>query len=167
MIISGLVFTVTGVYCFIKLGSPWASVSFVPGIVMIVTGVSNSLSWLVSRRSKGAAGWVFSSGLLSAVLGILVLLYPFPTDLTVTIVFGMWTLITGIHWLISAIERKGFGRHRFVVGIAGLLAVCVGLFGFVYPLFLTLALTAVLGIIFIMRGVGDIVAGLAMSGGRL
>ncbi|MDR1952907.1 MAG: DUF308 domain-containing protein [Clostridiales Family XIII bacterium] len=166
MIIIGVLLTVTGVFCFANLEKAWVSFAFVVGVVMLVTGASQVLSYFFARKSRSQVGWVLTEGLLTVALGLIVLLYPFQVDLMVTAIFGVWLLIAGLLRLTASLEMKGVSFRRAPMALSGLVSVAVGIFGFVHPYLMGLALAAVLGVLLIMQGINALVAGLALLNKR-
>ncbi|MDR1028592.1 MAG: DUF308 domain-containing protein [Clostridiales Family XIII bacterium] len=166
MIVMGVLLTVTGVFCFANLEKEWLSFAFVIGIVMLIAGLSNILSYLFERKSRPQVGWVLTEGFLTVILGLIALLYPFRTDLMITVVFGLWLITSGLMRVTAAFEMKGRGLRRAPVALSGLIGIAVGVFGFVHPYLWGMALAAVLGVLFIMQGVSDLITGLALPGRR-
>jgi uncharacterized membrane protein HdeD (DUF308 family) len=166
MIVIGVLLTVTGVFCFANLEKAWISFAFVVGVVMLVAGASHVLSYFFERKSRPQVGWVLTEGLLSVALGIIVLLYPFQIDLMITAIFGVWLLISGLLRLTASFDMKGVGFRRAPMALSGLISVAVGVFGFVHPYLMSMALAAVLGVLFIMQGINSLVSGLTLPSKR-
>ncbi|MDR0356926.1 MAG: DUF308 domain-containing protein [Clostridiales Family XIII bacterium] len=167
MIVMGVALTVTGVFCFMNLEKTWGSFAFVVGVMMLISGAGNVLSYLIERKNKYRAGWVLPEGLFTMALGGIALLYPFGADLMITAVFGVWLIMSGVFRLTAFLEMKGSGSARASVALSGLISVAVGIFGFAHPYLFGVALAAVLGVFFIMQGINALVMGLALpSKGR-
>ncbi|MDR2156681.1 MAG: DUF308 domain-containing protein [Clostridiales Family XIII bacterium] len=166
MIAMGVLLTVTGVFCFANLEKEWSAFAFIVGVVMLIAGASNILSYLFEKKSRPHVGWVLAEGLLTVTLGVLALLYPFRADLVITAVFGMWLISSGVLRLTAVFEMKGSGLRKTPVALAGLCGIAVGVFGFVHLYVMSLALAAVVGVLFIMQGVNALVTGLALPSKR-
>ena len=97
-------------------------------------------------------------GIVCIVLGILALLAPGLTGLSIAMVLGVLVLIGGIAriaWAFKA-ESLGKGTLKFILG--GFTALCgMALIG--NPLFASGALTVILAVYFILDGVFEISAG--------
>jgi uncharacterized membrane protein HdeD (DUF308 family) len=106
-------------------------------------------------------------GLLSVAAGILALAYQDITLLALGLILGIYILVFATFALMSAFEPGASTGHvvlRMIVGIVGILA---GLVAIVRPGASVLALLIVLGLWFIVTGVGDLVRGIVEPGNRV
>jgi uncharacterized membrane protein HdeD (DUF308 family) len=166
MIAVGLLLTVAGVFCFANLEKEWIAFAFVIGVVLLIAGVSNILSYFFEKKSRPQVGWVLTEGLFTTALGLVALFYPFHTNLLITVVFGLWLLVSGLFRITAVFEMKGSGLRKMPAALSGLACVAVGIFGFVHPYVSGMAFAAVLGILLIMQGINVLVTGLALPGKR-
>lgn len=104
---------------------------------------------------------ILVTGILSAVLGILILAWPGPTLVVAGILFGIYLMSTGLLQLISA-----FGAHvtvglRILTFISGILALVLGLLCFNSTFESILLLATWIGIGWLFRGVALLVAAIS------
>lgn len=97
------------------------------------------------------------TGLLSVVLGIVVLSWPGPSILVAGIIFGIYLLVSGLMQLVAA-----FGTHistgmRVLAFISGALSVLLGVFCFRSELGSVLLLAVWIGIGWLFRGITQVV----------
>ncbi len=106
------------------------------------------------------AAWqvVLLTGVVSLILGVLVLIWPGSTLLATGVLFGLYLVISGVFQLVAA-----FGTHRTtslrVLGfISGALSILLGLFCFRGPMQSLLLLALWIGIGWLIRGITQTVA---------
>ena len=165
----GVILTLAGIWCLVNLGKTYAALAFVLGIVMLVSGISNIITYISQHRSSHVTGWVLADGILTTILGIIVLLNPFTADVMISIFFGMWLMMSGVLRIVGAFEvrkiRIASGDKTWLwMMILGVLTLLVGLYGFVHPVIAGVALAMMLAIFFIMQGINSIALGISMSG---
>ena len=108
-------------------------------------------------KSDGTAMNVF--GVIAIVLGILAMLMPGVTGLSVVTMVGVLVLLAGVVRMYWAFKAGSLGKGLFVFAIGGLTLLCgIALVG--NPLFASGVLTIVLAIYFIVDGVSELVAGM-------
>ena len=71
-------------------------------------------------------GLVVVMGILSIVLGALVIIYPGATIVTVAIFFAAWLFVSGIFSVFGAFTTDGDTGSRVLSAIIGVLSVIVG-----------------------------------------
>lgn len=73
-------------------------------------------------------GWVLFFGLVTLVLGVLVVIRPRDTIYAVAILLGIWLFVAGLFRMITAIaDHEDSGGARWLMAFLGLLAVIVGI----------------------------------------
>ena len=75
------------------------------GIFWVVNGTIELFTAL-SQRGLPQRGWVAAMGVLSILAGIVVLIYPGESLLTLTIVLGIWLLIYGVMEITAAFRLR-------------------------------------------------------------
>jgi len=75
------------------------------GIFWVVNGTIELFAAL-SQRGMPGRGWTAAMGLLSILAGIVVLSYPGPGLVTLTIVLGIWLLIYGLMEITAAFRLR-------------------------------------------------------------
>jgi uncharacterized membrane protein HdeD (DUF308 family) len=106
--------------------------------------------------------WVVGlQGLASVILGVLLLAWPEISIYALTIVFGIYTLATGITAFAGAFSSQSKDERASLV-LSGLLGIVVGIVVLVWPSISALALLYVIGIYAVMLGTLGIVASLRL-----
>jgi len=96
-------------------------------------------------------GWMVTIGVISIVLGIAALFFPWWTTLGIELVFGIFLLIVGVLELV----RLFFDRSAGGIGLSvifGILAIVAGGLLLAYPLQGMFTLTLVLAVFFLLGG---------------
>lgn len=63
---------------------------------------------------------------VTAVFGVIMLLWPSATVRVVAVIFGLWLLFSGLVMMLQALASQGSGFLRALLGVAGLLSVVIG-----------------------------------------
>jgi len=109
--------------------------------------------------------WTLAAGVLTIVLGGIVLAWPGPTLLVASTLFGVYLLLTGFVGLFMAFTLPRSAGMRVLLFISGILSVVLAIlsfrhFGDVYAILL---LSLWIGIGFIFQGVSAIAAAIGES----
>lgn len=73
-------------------------------------------------------GWVLFFGIVTAILGVLVIVKPRDTVYAFAILLGIWLFLAGLFRIVVAIaDREDSGGTRWLTAFLGLLAVIVGI----------------------------------------
>ena len=159
-----------GVACFIFSGQTYLHMAFPVGIVMVINGIIHTLAYLAGRglHNKGDNnGWILVDGMMTLILGIVVLCNQLVVESAIPLVFGMWVMVSGILRVEAAsrinIEKK---RSNFrSTMITGVMTIIVGLVGFVNPLIKNVSwinVVVILGMFMCMQGINIIELGINM-----
>jgi uncharacterized membrane protein HdeD (DUF308 family) len=106
-------------------------------------------------------GFVVASAITAIVLGVVALIWPGVTLLTVALLFGAHLVITGIFRLVLAFTGETLSTGlRWLIGILGALIVAAGIFALANPLQSLVILVFVIGIGWILDGIAAIVGGM-------
>ena len=102
--------------------------------------------------------WKLVAGLLSVVLGAIVLAWPGPTILVASTLFGVFLLLTGFTELFLAFTLPQSGGTRFLLFISGALSLILAVLSFRHfgDGYAILLLSIWIGIGFIFQGVSEV-----------
>ena len=109
--------------------------------------------------------WTLAAGLLSIVLGAIVLAWPGPTILVASTMFGVYLLLTGFIGLFMAFTLPSSAGMRVLLFISGALSVVLAILSFRHfgDGYAILLLSLWIGIGFIFQGVSAIAAAIGES----
>lgn len=106
--------------------------------------------------------WTFVlRGIFALLFGVIAFVYPGPTILSLTFVFGFYAILDGILALVAAWNFRSQDRW-WVLLIEGLLGLAAGVIAFMSPGITALALLAVIAVWAIFTGVLEIVAAIRL-----
>jgi uncharacterized membrane protein HdeD (DUF308 family) len=116
---------------------------------------------LFHDRLRRSAGMLFWIGLAMAVIGITALVFPMISTLVATIFVGWVFLIAGGFLFLASFSIHGTGPF-FGALLFSLLSIAAGVFLVFNPLAGEVALTLVVGILFVLQGTSEIVFAVEM-----
>ena len=98
------------------------------GIYALIDGLFSLLSALTSDNRR--AGWwlVLLEALTGIAAGVLALIWPQITALAILLLIAGWAIVTGILELIAAFRLRKQVEGEWVLGLAGIISVILGLF---------------------------------------
>jgi uncharacterized membrane protein HdeD (DUF308 family) len=111
-------------------------------------------------------GLLAGLGLLSVILGVLAIVYPGATIVTISIFFAAWLFVSGIVSLIASFRRDGDTSSRVLSAILGVLSIIVGWALLRSPFQSVEVFIFVIGISFLFTGVMTFVGAFAQKEGR-
>jgi uncharacterized membrane protein HdeD (DUF308 family) len=157
LLLIGTLSIAAGVIVISKPSNSLEVLAVVAGIFVLLDGIFEIAYAL--RRSSQNRGVVAVLGVLSAIIGILLIRHPISGVTAVALLLGLWLVAIGVVRFIAAFETHERRISNLIVAavevIAGVVIVANPHIGFA-----TLALIA--GIAFIVNGVGMFVLGWAM-----
>ena len=164
-VIMGLAMIAGGIYCAMTPVETYLSVAwYVVALGVLVDGISRIVAWSQGRKNGTAYGWLLVSGILSTAVGAFLLasvIAQAVVDVVILYTTGAWLVVRGLLEIIfsfkvrkaeKALEDVVFWKRWYVLLIAGLLVIGLGVFCLCHPLFTA----AVIGILI---GLGIAVAG--------
>jgi uncharacterized membrane protein HdeD (DUF308 family) len=156
-IITGLLMIVLGGLFLASPGLSLASVILLFGIFAIVYGVGMAVSGIMGHaQSRGGA---IAVGVLAIIVGIIALVWPGLTSLTLLYIIAAWMIVSGITDIAGAFMRGVDGGQRLWLIVLGILSIIVGIIFFAHPVNGALALLWLVGIYLVVLGLMRIIDG--------
>jgi uncharacterized membrane protein HdeD (DUF308 family) len=98
-------------------------------------------------------GWVLAFGIVTLVVGVLVLIWPDRTVVALAVLFGIQLVLAGIFRFVMALAADDeSGTTRVLLALLGVLSFIVGLYALRHILVSIVALALLLGIFWIVNG---------------
>ena len=110
MMAFGIISLLAGVAVLVWPGRTLIVVAVLFGIYWIVNGAVE-LFMALSARGVPGRGWTVVMGVISMLAGLLVLVYPAISLLTLVVVLSVWLLVLGLMEIILAIRARSAGRR--------------------------------------------------------
>ena len=120
-----------------------------------------NLQSLFHGRLRAASGRLLWLGVALLVLGVAAIVFPMISTLVATLLVGWVLLIAGGFGLLGSFSIRGTGPF-FGALLLALLTLAAGLFLLFNPLAGAVALTLMLGVIFVLQGASEIVFAVEM-----
>jgi uncharacterized membrane protein HdeD (DUF308 family) len=148
---------------FLVFAYPRAAVTvfvYLFGAYALVDGVvALALAFDVSR----GRGWLVLSGIAGIAAGILTFIYPSTTAVALVYIVAAWAIITGIFEIVAAFEWRQVVSDTWMLGLAGVLSIILGVLLFGSPSAGLLAWAWLIGIYAIVYGVLYIATGIRLK----
>ena len=115
---------------------------------------------VVYRIAQTMKGTLIAVSVIGIILGIIALVWPGATLLTIAILFGSYLIAVGVFRVSAAITTDSLsGGLRWVLGILGVLVIVAGIISLANPFSSLTVLAFVIGFGWILDGMTDITAG--------
>lgn len=159
-ILTGVVLMIAGVFALANPGEAFYTIAFVMGSAMLIAGVGAMLLYLQMRKTKSIYSLTFSEGLVTFILGGLVLANQLTADAMVPVFFGTWVIISGVLRITTALElmRPGKNLYKLFLG-QGIISILVGIYAFLNTVLGGLLIVTFVGLLFIVQGVNVLLTG--------
>ena len=106
----GVLSLIIGLYAVRHVLVTLLALALLLGIYWIVNGAVELFMALSAHRVPGR-GWIVVMGVLSVLAGLLVLVYPAISLLTLVVVLSVWLLVLGLMKITLAIRARSPGRR--------------------------------------------------------
>lgn len=167
-IIFGVFIIIGGIYCLMMPTATYMSLAWLLGIVMVVDGIANIVTWFQLRKSGHSSGWALFEAIISIIFGI-VLLGSFAAQLAVDLFFAYmiaaWLIVTGImriglslqmRKLNQGVQPQSIGERWWFMLIMGILVIIAGIMCMFNPMIAMASVGMIIGISIIVVGVSVI-----------
>jgi uncharacterized membrane protein HdeD (DUF308 family) len=157
LVVVGLLSILAGVIILFKPGESLATLAVISGIFLLVDGILELADSLL--RSTENRGLVALLGVLTAIVGVLLIRHPIGGIVAVALLIGLWLIAIGVIRFVTAFgEYENRGWHA----LAGIVELIAGIVIVANPNigFATLAL--LVGISFIFNGIAMSILGRGM-----
>lgn len=157
LLLVGLLSVAAGVIILLKPSDSLSTLAVIAGIFLLLDGIIELGSSLA--RSTRNRGMVALFGVLTAVIGVLLIRHPIGGVTAVALLIGIWLIAIGVIRIVSSFDEE---EHRGWHVFAGLVALAAGIVIVAVPNIGFATLAILVGIGFIVNGVGAIGLGWAM-----
>lgn len=160
LIVRGVVAVLFGILVVAWPGVTVLALVFLFAIYAIIDGVTNIAHYLSRKRRRSA--WQLVGGVISVLAGVIAMVWPGITALSLALVIGVWALILGVSQVALAFEVKRAVGLWWLWLITGIVTTLFGLFVVVLPDPGILTLLGLLSGFAIVSGVLLIASGLGL-----
>lgn len=115
--------------------------------------------------SIGASWWlVLFLGIVSAIVGGIILAQPFTAVRVAALIFGIWLLVSGVFQLVQSFDRRIETTGRVLGAISGVIGIVLGILALKSVDNRIELLVLFIGIWWIMRGIMQLIIGAGKGG---
>ena len=156
-VVVGVLSVVAGVIILFKPSSSLATLAVIAGIFLLVDGIIELIAAFMSSTEN--RGLVALLGVLTAVIGVLLIRHPIGGVTAIALLIGIWLIAIGVIRFVTAFDEP---LHRGWHAFAGALELIAGIVIVANPNIGYATLALLVGIGFILNGVGLISLGWAI-----
>jgi uncharacterized membrane protein HdeD (DUF308 family) len=157
LLLIGVLSVVAGIVILAKPSNSLSTLAVIAGIFLLLDGILELVASLM--RSTQSRGMVAVLGVVTAIVGVLLIRHPVQSILAIALLIGIWLIAVGVVRFVAAFEVDGNRGWNILAGVVELIAGIV-LISDPNIGFATLALLA--GIAFIVNGAGMFALGWSM-----
>lgn len=136
------------------------------GAYALVDGVFGVINGISSYGERERWWVILLEGLAGIVVGIMTLVWPGITALTLLYLIAAWAVITGVMEIVAAIQLRRVIEGEWMMVLSGIASIIFGIILFIFPGEGALGLTWLIGIYAIIFGVTLIVLAFRLRGMR-
>ena len=149
LLLVGLLSIAVGITILFKPGDSLATLAVIAGIFVLVDGILELAASLM--HSTQNRGMVALLGALTSIVGVLLIRHPVQGIVFVALLIGIWLIVVGVIRFVAAFE---IDEHRAWNMIAGLVELIAGIVIVSNPDIGYATLAVLVGISFIVNGMG-------------
>lgn len=165
LVIQGVLGLLIGVIMVIWPGASLQVFAWLMAAWLIVNGILGLGAWLRGRTTGGRGGGAMAfAGILSLILGIIVLLLPETAVFAIVLFIAFWALVLGLMQIFGALAFRRMGaRSWWVMLISGIAGLAIGLVLIINPAAGAVSLLWLIAAFLMLAGVIAIVLGLRIG----
>jgi uncharacterized membrane protein HdeD (DUF308 family) len=161
LVLVGVLSVIVGIVLLFKPASSLVTLAVIAGIFLLVDGILELVSaCLSSTRNRGM---VATLGVLTVVVGVLLIRHPVGGVTAIALLIGIWLIAAGVIRFVTAFEEY---QHRLWYAFLGVVELVAGIVIVANPDIGYTTLAILVGIAFILNGIGMGALGWGMHGLR-
>ena len=161
LVLVGVLSVVAGVILLFKPSDSLATLAVIAGIFLLLDGILELVDSFL--RGTSNRGMVALLGVLTAIVGVLLIRHPIGGVTAVALLIGIWLIAVGVIRFATAFEEY---EHRGWHALAGLVELIAGIVIVATPSIGYTTLALLVGIAFIFNGIAMAVLGWGLHGVR-
>ena len=122
------------------------------GLLILIGGILLLIGAIDKQRKKKDFTLLLTEGIISALLGILIMVFPGQTLQIFFIFIGIWSLLLGLFKIYVAIALRKMVEYRYMLILGGILLFAIGLVMLLDPAYVAGMILKIVGAIFIILG---------------
>ena len=126
------------------------------GAFAVVNGIMLVAGSFDAAKQRLHWGSLLAAGILSVIVGLVAWFWPGLTALAVLYLVVAWAIVTGILYVVGSVELHDFVPHAWLMTLAGVLSLALGVVLAVDPRDGILSLVLVVGLYAIIAGIAEL-----------
>lgn len=119
-LVQGIILIILSIYIFYKPLDAMKGISVWIGLLILFTGLVGTVTWFsADKRENTSLLW----SILTIAFGLVMLLNLFAASKIVTILFGLWMVFLGLHFIESGLVFMKHKPFRWVTVFTGVLCI--------------------------------------------
>jgi len=157
-ILSSVIFVALGIFLFTKPETTISTISYVLGIIIILLGSFAFGKYFQSREEGSKFNFSLIYGVLSFIIGLILILNPTALATLIPFVIGFWMVINSTVKIQYSLNLKQYENKAWIpTFVIGLLTLICGLVMIFNPFEGALLITKMIGLFIIIYSILDIV----------
>jgi uncharacterized membrane protein HdeD (DUF308 family) len=151
-LLRGLAGILFGIITFVAPGISLAALVLLFGVYAFADGVLAMVA-AVRRRGEGRWGMLLLEGVAGIAVGVLTLLWPGITAITLLYLIAVWATVTGVLELVAAVRLRKEIKGEWLLALGGVASIAFGVLVALFPGSGALALVLWIGAYALVFGV--------------
>jgi uncharacterized membrane protein HdeD (DUF308 family) len=153
-LILGIIFIVVGIWSIMTPASTYLSLALLFSVTFFIAGLFEIIYSISFRKQLDSWGWSLASGILNFIIGILLIIYPQISIVTLPLFVGFVVLYHSMMAIVWSIELKKYKVSNWGwLLFTGILGVILSFFLIWNPLFAGLTVAVFTGVALITIGI--------------
>jgi len=152
MLVNGLLAILFGGLAVFATEALLLSISMYFGLLILIGGVLLLIGAYDKQRKQANYSLMFTEGVISVLLGILIMVFPGQTLKLFFVFIGIWALLLGLFKIYVAIVLRKMKEFRWLLVIGGIVLFGIGLLLLLDPNYVAGTVLKIVGAIFIILG---------------
>lgn len=153
---TSILFLAFGIFLFVKPKMANSIIGYIVGAIVLISGLSSIVNYFVSKEDFKYMNMELIYGIITSLMGILVIFNPLSITGIITFGVGIWMIINGALKVNTALVLKKYKEETWPIIITiGILILFSGILLIFNPFKGTMVVTQVLGIFVIVYAILD------------
>ena len=126
LLIRGLLAVGLGIYAFVAPGITAYALVFAFGFYALLDGVFNVVAGIRTRKESKRWWTLLLSGALGIAAAVIAFTQPDATAVALVFIVAAWAIVTGVLEIVAAVKLREEIRGEWLLGLAGLASVVLG-----------------------------------------
>ena len=125
ILLQGILMILLGIFILNNPIATLAGISLWVGLIVLAIGLIGLIGWFRASKEDRESGSLLWS-VVTTIFGALMLTNLLATMKTLTIIFGIWVLVTGYNLISTAWSQRKDGWHAWLMILVGIFSIIAG-----------------------------------------